>query len=131
MKKTSNIVKLHTYEFSIDWTDDRYVEINLDEYAFFECEYRLGTWHLIGHKCNKENHTWTREELSIHFCHTMDIAEFIYEANKYAKDKTKGIQGCKVSRFNSLHYEENFYKELQKLFNAVVKVEENEERNLE
>ena len=127
----SNIVKLHTYEYVIDWTEDRYVEINLDDYVFFSCEYRLGTWHLIGHKCDKETYEWSTEELSIHWCHAGDIAEFIYKANKYAREKTKGIQGCKVSRFNSMHYEANFYKRLQEVFTIVSRIEEAEKKKSE
>ena len=127
----SNIVKLRTYEYSIDWSYEREVEINLDEYSFFECDYRLGGWHLIGHKCNKETYEWTSEELSIHFCYLMDIAEFIYKANKYMYEKTKGYQSCKVSRFNNLHYDGNFYEALQKLFGAVAKIEEADKKESE
>lgn len=127
----SNIVKLRTYEYSIDWSYEREVEINLDEYSFFECDYRLGSWHLIGHKCDKGTYKWEAKELSIHWCYLMDIAEFIYKANKYMQEKTNGSQSCKVSRFNSLHYEGNFYKELQRLFNAVAKIEEADKKESE
>ena len=54
MSKASNIVELRTHEYSLDWVEDRKVKINLDEYVFFECDYRGQTWHLIGHKCDKE-----------------------------------------------------------------------------
>ena len=128
MSKASNIVKLITYEYSIDWSYRVEVEINLDEYAFFEVDYRGGnSWHLIGHKCDRETYKWTTKELSIHWCYLMDIAEFIYKANKYMYEKTKGHQRCKVSRFNNLHYCEDFYKELQRLFEAVEKVKRESE----
>lgn len=126
METQNNIIKLRTYEYSIDWSYEREVEVNLDEYAFFECDYRLGSWHLIGHKCDRETYTWTTEELSIHWCYLMDIAEFIYKANKYMCEKTKGYQRCKVSRFNNLHYSDDFYEALQRLLNAVAKLEEKE-----
>lgn len=131
MTKSSNIVKLRTYEYSIDWSYEREVEINLDEYSFFECDYRLGTWHLIGHKFDRETYKWTTEELSIHWCFVMDVAEFIYKANKYMYEKTNGYQRCKVSRFNNLHYSEEFYEALQRLLNAVAKIEEAEKKESE
>ena len=128
MSKASNIVELRTHEYSIDWCEERKVEINLDEYVFFECDYRGDTWHLIGHKCNKKTHAWSREELSIHFCFPLEIAEFIYKANKYAREKTKGWQGVKVSRFNALHYSKDFYGALRALFNIVERLEKDDEQ---
>lgn len=121
--ETSNIVKLKCQRFSIDWTYEIDKEIDLDKYAYFSAEYRLGNWHLVGHYCIEETHKWRSEELSEHWCYLRDIAEFIVKANKYQKDKTKGYQGCKVSKFNSMHYEEKFYQALQELLNVVKRLE--------
>ena len=109
--------------FSIDWTYEVEKEINLDKYAYFSAEYRLGSWHLVGHICEKETHEWRSEEVSEHWCFLYDLAEFIVKANKYQSNKTSGYQDCKVSKFNSMHYEANFYKELQKLLKAVDSIE--------
>jgi hypothetical protein len=124
MQETKNIVELTTYEWFIDWSYPRKIKINLDEYVFFSCEYRCSDWHLIGHKYDKKTKEWTTKELSIHWCHEYDIANFIYKANKYAK--SKDCQSCKVSRFNNLHYGGGFYKSLQTIFNMVSKMEEND-----
>lgn len=125
MKKASNIAKLRTHRFSIDWTYDETVEINLDDYVFFECDYRFDTWHLVGHICDKKTHEWSTRELSIHWCWEREIAEFIYQANKY--EKSKDIihrAGCRVSRFNNLHYSSGFYESLKKVLNIVAEMEE-------
>ena len=124
MSKVSNIVKLTKHEYWLDWYRDEEIEINLDDYAFFECDYRCGSWCLIGHKCNKETYKWSEEQLSGHWSYPREIAEFIYRANKYARSK---YQGCKVSRFNNLHYSGDFYKALQGLFSMVAKMEEEAE----
>lgn len=123
MSKVSNIVKFTKHLHTYDWYRDEEIEINLDDYVFFECEYRLNTWYLIGHKCDKETYKWSEEQLSGHWNYPREIAEFIYSANKYARTK---YQGCKVSRFNNLHYSGSFYKELQELFDMVAQMEEAE-----
>lgn len=120
----NNIVKLKTHRFSIDWTFDEEVEINLDDYVFFECEYRIDSWHLIGHKYDKKTEKWSTKELSAHWCFERDIAEFIYKANKYASEKNAFHEVCMVSRFNNLHYSSSFYRSLQKVFNMVKQTEE-------
>lgn len=123
MKKASNIVKLTKHEFWLDWYRDEEIEINLDDYVFFECDYRCDTWYLIGHKCS-EDYKWSQEQLSGHWSYLNEIAKFIYEANKYARTNPTKWQDCKVSRFNNLHYSGDFYKALQKLFDMVAKMEE-------
>ena len=121
MNEESNIEKLRTHRWSIDWSYEEEVEINLDDYVFFACEYRTDDWHLIGYKHDKKTDEWTTKELSIHWCFEREIAEFIYKANKYAK---KHYQHCKVSRFNNLHYSGGFYKSLQTIFNIVKQMED-------
>ena len=120
MNKSNNIVKFTKHEHWLDWYHDEKIEINLDDYVFFECDYRCDTWYLIGHKCSKD-YKWSQEQLSGHWSYPNEIAKFIYEANKYARTK---YQPCKVSRFNNLHYSGDFYKAMQKLFEMVAKMEE-------
>ena len=107
--------------FWSDWTDTKEIEINLDEYVFFEIDYRgRDSWHIIGHKCDK-NHNWTTEELSDHQVTSIyDLAKFIARANAYDNGK---FQSCKVSRFNNLHYYDGFYDDLSRLFELVKKYE--------
>lgn len=125
MSKVSNIVKLTKHEHWLDWYRDEEIEINLDDYVFFECDYRGDTWYLIGHKCS-EAYKWTQEQISGHWSYPSEIAKFIYSANKYARTKHTKWQGCKVSRFNNLHYSGSFYKALQELFDMVAQMEEAE-----
>lgn len=119
IKAINNIVKFIKHEYSLDWYSDEEIEINLDDYAFFECEYRCGTWYLIGYKCS-EDYKWTQVQLSGHWSYPKEIAEFIYSANKYSRTN---YHGCMVSRFNNLHYSGSFYKALQELFDLVAQFE--------
>lgn len=116
-----NIVKVKCMHFWSDWTDINDIEINLDEYVFFEIDYRgENSWHIKGHKCDK-NYNWTIDELSDHcVCHVEDLAKFIVKANDYGKSQ---LQPCKVSRFNNLHYDGKFYEELSKLLEEIKKAE--------
>lgn len=124
----NNIVELKTYRYSIDWSYEEKVKINLDDYVFFECEYRCDSWHLIGFKYDRKAEKWTSKELSAHWCFERDIAEFIYKANKYARAKTVKAQGCKISRFNNLHYSDTFYKSLQTILSIVDRMEEADQK---
>ena len=112
----NNIVKVRCMHFWSDWTDINDIEINLDNYVFFEIDYRGDkSWHIKGHKCN-DKYEWAVEELSDHcVCNIDDLAEFIAYANAYG-DK---YQRCKVSRFNNLHYYDGFYDKLTELFERV------------
>lgn len=112
----SNIVKLRTYRYEIDWSYDYEVEIDIDEYVFFTVDFRLGSWHLIGNKCD-ENYNWTEHELSYHWVTFRDMVDFIVKANA-VKDK-QGFTRCRVSKFKNLHYSKSFYSELARLFEAV------------
>ena len=116
-----NIVKLKTWKYEIDWSYDYEVEIDIDEYVFFTVDFRLGSWHLIGHKCD-ENYNWTEHELSYHWVDFSDMVDFIVKANN-VKDKS-GFTRCRVSKFKNLHYSKNFYSELARLLEAVEKEQE-------
>lgn len=117
--ESQNIVKVKCMYFWSDWTEIREVEINLDEYVFFEVDYRGDdSWHIKGHKCDSE-YDWTVEELSEHQVLSLyDTAEFIAQANAYKGEK---FQRCRVSRFNNLHYSGRFYENLQRLLELVKK----------
>ena len=107
----SNVVKVRCFHFWSDWTELKEVEINLDEYVFFEVDYRgEDSWHIKGHKCIS-NYKWVVDELSEHgVVSVLDLVDFIKAANSYDE-----VQKCKVSRFNNLHYNDNFYDDLSGL----------------
>lgn len=118
----SNIVKLKTYRYEIDWSYEYEVEINVDEYVYFTVDWRgERSWHLIGHKVD-ENHNWSEKELSYDWCFLRDIADFIAKVNNI-KDKF-GNTRCRVSDFRNLHYSEGFYKELGQLLKIVEQIQE-------
>ena len=116
-----NIVKLKTYKYEIDWSYEYEVEIDIDKYVFFTVDFRLGSWHLIGNKCD-ENYNWTEHELSYHWVDFKSMVDFIVKANN-VKDKL-GYTRCRVSKFKNLHYSNTFYKELARLLEAVEKEQE-------
>jgi hypothetical protein len=110
----NNIAEVKCYRFWSDDTSIEKIEINIDEYSFFELDYRIeNTWHIIGHK--KLNDKWVSDNLSIHgVCGRETLVSFIRKCNSNNK-----YQKCKVSRFNNLHYYDGFYEELIKLLGAV------------
>lgn len=115
-KKEPIIVKLLCYRYSIDWVQEENVSVDLNKYVFFSAEYRLGTWYLTGHYTREDMEPrWTSEDVSIHgIASRRELARFIVQANDLSNN-----MGCKVSRFNSMHYEEYFYEELQALLKLV------------
>ena len=118
----NNVIKVKCYHFWSDWTDIKDIEINIDDYIFFSIEYRCNSWHIVGHKCSKENN-WTTFELSDHgVVSTRELAQFIAKANNQESEK---YQPCKVSRFNNLHYSGNFYYALEKLLQLIYEEEKN------
>lgn len=120
----NNIVKVQCMHFYSDWTDLKDVEIDLDKYVFFGIEYRgKDSWHIVGYKCD-DKYNWTTEELSEHQVTSIGhLADFIAYANAYPKSKGR-LQGCKVSRFNNLHYDNSFYSELSILLKLVEAAEQ-------
>ena len=118
----ANIIKLKTWKYEIDWSYEYIIDIDIDEWVYFEVDYRgESSWHLIGHKCD-DNYKWTEKELSYHWVTFADMVDFIVKA-KAVKDKL-GYTRCMVSKFKNLHYYKHFYKELARLLEAVEKKQE-------
>ncbi len=115
------IIKVKCIHYSLDWSYDNDVEIDLDRYVFFHIDYRgSSSWHIVGHAY--EDNEWKEKELSDAGVSSIDeLARFIAAANAYNNGKW---QNCKVSRFNNLHYSGGFYEELAKLLILVKKYEE-------
>ena len=118
----NNIYKLPCVVYSIGWATTEKIDINLDEWIYFEVELRCGAWFIRGHKV--ENDKWISKDLSRSgVVNDKEMAKFISQANHYPESKGK-YQSCKVSCFNNLHYSGDFYFRLEKLLREVRRVEE-------
>ena len=121
------IIELECTDFTTDWYRDKKIQIDIDKYVFFEVEYRGGdcaSWYLIGHRYDKDTDKWITEDFDYHMCNTHKMAKFIAKVNNI-KDKN-GFTRNRVSRFNNLHYAEDFYEKLNNLFNNIKKYEKEE-----
>jgi hypothetical protein len=109
-----NIVTVECLRFWSDWTTIEKVEIDLNEWVFFQIDYRgEHSWYIVGHKV--VNDKWISEDVSLHgvagFWTLVEFIRNVNASNKYQK--------CKVSRFNNMHYYDGFYKDLIELLQEV------------
>ena len=115
-----NIVKLKSTILTPEGLLEKEFQIKVDDYIFFSVEYAgENIWKLIGHKFIEEIGEWRTITFGYDKCRIEDMAHFIAEANSIP-DKTEMIRN-RVSEFKNVHYSENFYKELTKLFDLVEK----------
>lgn len=85
-----NKVTITCYRFWSDWTDLVPVEIDIDEYNWFELQYRQDRWFIIGSKY--ENDKWHYTDLTIHgIVSIKDVANFVKVASK------------KINKFSTLN----------------------------
>ena len=85
-----NKVTITCFRFWSDWTDLVPVEINIDEYNWFEVQYRQDRWFIIG--ANFINEKWKYSDLTIHgIVSTRDVANFVKVANN------------KINKFSTLN----------------------------
>lgn len=98
-----NKVTITCYRFWSDWTDLVPVEIDIDEYNWFELQYRQDRWFIIGSKY--ENDKWHYTDLTIHgIISTSDVAKFIKVANnKINKYSTLNSHPDLIKYINELH----------------------------
>lgn len=117
------IVKLNCSDYTTDWYRDKEIEIDVEKYIFFEVEYRGGTaaWYLRGHRYIEDKGKWLTDVFDYHMCEIEEIAKFIAKVNKI-KDKN-GFTRNRISRFNNLHYSNDFYEKLRELLELVNKFE--------
>lgn len=40
-------VKVHRFDYVLDWFGIKEVEVDLDKFAFFEMQFRCGSWYLL------------------------------------------------------------------------------------
>ena len=123
MKEMNNVYELPCVVYSLDWsfTENQFIDLNY--WIFFTCELRCGVWFIIGHRVD-DSGKWVQRDLSRSgVINDKEIARFISYANHYPASKGD-YQGCKVSRFNSLHYDGSFNERLMKLLKEVEDVDE-------
>lgn len=122
-----NIVKLKCTDFTTDWYRDKEIEIDIDQFIYFEIDYRgENSWHLIGHKYIEKSDKWQTVDFDYHMCTIHDIARFIAEVNNIPSESGRLIN--RVSKFKNLHYYTNFYKNLQNLLCLVEKYSKEKEK---
>lgn len=98
-----NKVKVICYRFWSDWTDLVPVEIDINEYNWFELQYRQDRWFIIGSKY--ENDKWHYTDLTIHgIVSIKDVANFINIASK------------KINKFSTLNSQPNLMKYINDIF---------------
>lgn len=100
-------IKLLCGDVDFEWYKWEDVEIDTDDFDFFVIHYRLGNWHLIGCKYNKQTEKWSNEELSKCQASFLSLAKFIA-----AVDKPIG----KIVNYHNSSY---FYQELYELLKQV------------
>lgn len=99
-----NKVKVTCYRFWSDWTDLVPVEIDIDEYNWFELQYRQDRWFIIGSKY--ENDKWNYTDLTIHgIVSIKDVANFVKVASK------------KVNKFSTLNSMPNLIDYINEIHN--------------
>lgn len=98
-----NKVTITCYRFWSDWTDLVPVEIDIDEYNWFELQYRQDRWFIIGSKYI--NDKWHYTDLTIHgIVSTRDVANFVKVANnKINKYSTLNSPPDLIKYINELH----------------------------
>lgn len=99
-----NKVTVTCYRFWSDWTDLVSVEIDIDEYNWFELQYRQDRWFIIGSKY--ENDKWHYTDLTIHgIVSIKDVANFIKVASK------------KINKFSTLNSMPNLIDYINEIHN--------------
>lgn len=99
-----NKVTVTCYRFWSDWTDLVPVEIDIDEYNWFELQYRQDRWFIIGSKY--ENDKWHYTDLTIHgIVSIKDVANFIKVASK------------KINKFSTLNSMPNLIDYINEIHN--------------
>lgn len=88
-------VKITCFHFWSDWTDMTPREIDLDEWDWFELQYRCDSWFIIGSKYNKKQDKWRKQELSDHGVVSK------HELAKFVKAATTKINKISTNNFNS------------------------------
>lgn len=117
MKK--NVAVLTCGNVCFDWYEWKDKEIDLDKYLYFELDFRMQSWHVIGFY--KQNDEWKREEISDCEASFLSLVDFIVKVDGGTFKKIHSISNC--------HNQDNFFEAVKKLVEGVEKhIKESEER---
>lgn len=86
---SNNIVKIKKFKYVLDWYDITEVEINLDDFAFFEMQHRCGTWYLMHYVMEGDS------------CRSKNVFEHDFQPEN-PRDAIEALGG-KLKKFSSLH----------------------------
>ena len=110
-EKTKNVAILTCGNVCFDWYEWKDKEIDLDKYLYFELDYRLQSWHVIGFY--RENDEWKRKEISDCEASFLSLVDFIIQIDGGTFKKIHSISNC--------HNQSNFFEAVKKLVECVEK----------
>lgn len=103
-------VSVTCFHFWSDWTDMTPREIDLDEWDWFELQYRCDLWYIIGSKYDKKRDKWDRYELTDHgVVGIRDLAKFIK------------VAGEKINKISTNNYKSDLVRQIAKIYEFVDK----------
>ena len=101
-------VKITCFHFWSDWTDMTPREIDLDEWNWFELQYRCDLWYIIGSKYNEKQDKWYKKELSDHgVVSKNELAKFVKAA------------GTKINKISTNNFKSDLVKKTSELYEAL------------
>lgn len=101
-------VKITCFHFWSDWTDMTPREIDLDEWNWFELQYRCDLWYIIGSKYNQKQDKWYEQELADHGVVSK------YELAKFVK-----AAGAKINKISTNNFNTDLVKKTAELYEAL------------
>lgn len=99
---------VHCFHFWSDWTDINPIEIDLDEWNWFELQYRCDRWFIIGSKYDKKREKWENKDLSDHgVVGIKELANFVKVASE------------KINKFSTNNYKPNLAEKIVEIYKMV------------
>ena len=104
-----NKIKVTCFHFWSDWTDTTPREIDLDEWDWFELQYRCDLWYIIGYKYDKKQNKWHKQELTDHgVVGSIELAKFIKVATN------------KINKYSTNDYQTDLIRKVAKVYEFVI-----------
>ena len=101
-------VKITCFHFWSDWTDMTPREIDLDEWNWFELQYRCDLWFIIGSKYNQKQDKWYKQELADNgVVSKHELAKFVKAA------------GDKINKISTNNFKSDLVKKTDELYEAL------------
>lgn len=98
-------IKITCFHFWSDWTDMTPREIDLDEWDWFELQYRCDLWYIIGSKYNQKQDKWCKQELADHgVVSKHELAKFVKAA------------GTKINKISTNNHSTDLVKKTFELY---------------